>query len=199
MPKIQIGCFTNQISCLKSWMKLRIWEPFVSYRTRALTFVFTEKRTFCFFRRKIIFSYVFWGKKKTYFFTFVFRKRKGKCILSLSSFPWREFSQRERVFSQEREKNFFFLNSGSFWIVLKLPETTPLISPINFFRSGQVSPLGHPNPTPTSPTCTRWVELAQSFIQVHSIPLLKVIHIGKWVMWLCKHTYNLGAINLCTC
>ena len=122
-----------------------------------------RERTFCFFKRKIILSYVFQGKKKTYFFTFVFRKRERKCILSLSSFPQREFSEREREFSLKREKkNFFFLNSGRFCIVLKLPKTAPLISPINWVGLGRVGPLGHPNPTPTLGKKIRGVDAAAS-------------------------------------
>ena len=158
--KILICFFTDQFSRFKSWMELQIQEPFFSHSTRALTFVFTEKKWIKF-------------EKRIYFFM------KKNCILSF-------------VFKERRKHILKKINCHSFWEVLKLPKLFPYF--LTFIGLDQVSPLGHPYPTLTSPTCIRWVELAWSLIQVHYIPLLKVIHIGKWVVWPCKHTYNLGAI-----
>ena len=141
--------------------------------------------TFLFLQKNYILTFfVSQKEKKTYFFSLWFSRRDEPKYLSL---VFQERILTERVFTQrEIERNkiikkiIIFFNSGSFWVVIKLPETVPPFS--HLFGSGQVSPLGHPNPTLTSPTYIRWVELAQSLIQVHSIPLLKVIHTGKWVV-----------------
>ena len=79
-----------------------------------------REMTFCFFKRKFIISYVFRGKKKTYFFTFVFKKRERKCIISLTSFPRREFSLREFSFKREK-KTFFFFKQWQFLDSFKTP------------------------------------------------------------------------------
>ena len=101
-------------------------------------------------RRKHISSPLFLGRERenVFFLYLVFH---------------RESSQREREFSLKREKkNFFFLNSGRFCIVLKLPKTAPLISPITWVVLGRVGPLGHPNPTPTLGKKIRGVDAAAS-------------------------------------
>ena len=86
-------------------------------------------------------------KEENIFLHLCFQEEREKMYISLSSFSWREFSQRENFLLREK-KTFFFLNSDNFWIVLKLSKTTPLISPINWVS--QVSPFGHLNPTLTS-------------------------------------------------
>ena len=170
-PKIQINCFTSQICCLKSLMELWIQEPFVFHSTKAWPLFHEENRitlrgkTFCFFKRIIFFLAYFKGKKKMHS-SFSFSEGEEKtysfCFLGKEK---RDFSQRDNW----KKKNFLF----------SFPETAHPFSYL--FGSGRVRSLRHPNPTPISPTCTRWVELVQSLIQVHSIPLLKVIHIDKWL------------------
>ena len=148
-------------------MELQIQEPFCSHNTRAWTFVFTKKnmklskeKDFCFNKKKIcILSFVF--KEGRNVFIFVFQRERRKLILSLSGFLGREFSHRDR-----NKKNLFififYFNNGSFWVVLNSKKLFPLF--ISFIASSQVNPLGHSNPTPTSPTCTRWAKLPRSLV-----------------------------------
>ena len=164
MTKIQIGCFIDQFSHLKSWMKLRIWELFFSHSTRALTFAFMEKnrnnfkrKDFVFFQKNCILSFGFQEreenifllllsrKEENIFFTFIFTDlERGEKAYIFLWFPGTENSYQER--------EFFFFNSGSFWVVLKLSETAPIISPIYWVGLGWINPLGHPNPSPTTIT-----------------------------------------------
>ena len=90
MSKIQIGCFTDQFFCFKSWMKLRIQKPFFFHSTRALTFVFKEKNK-NFKRKKAFVS----SEKKTCIFSW-FSRIKEKHISSLSFL--------------ERRKNTYYLS-----------------------------------------------------------------------------------------
>ena len=156
MLKIQIGCFTSQIFCLKSWMELRIWEPFVSHSTRTLTFVSWRKLgitsrndLFVFFRRIIFLLFCFPKRGENIFLLFViFRERWAK--ISLCGFS-REDYHRESFHSERwLKKTFLFIfifNSGNYWVVLKLSKTASPFS--HLFGSGCVNPLRHPNPTPT--------------------------------------------------
>ena len=67
-----------------------------------------------------------------YFFTFIFRKReRRKHIIYLFC------REREFLESESKKKTYFNFNSGSFWVVLKLLKTSPLISPIYWVGSGQ--------------------------------------------------------------
>ena len=68
----------------------------------------------------------------------------------------------------------------------KTPRNCSPIFSFIWVGSGQVIPLRHPNPTPTSPTCTKWAELARSLIQVHSIPFFEghlYKQMGRVTMW----------------
>ena len=143
--KVQIGCFTSQICRLKSWMELRIREPFVSHSTRPLTLVSRRKLgitsrddLFVFFRRIIFLLFVSQREKKTYFFSLWFSRREKSKYLS--RFPKESFHSEGEII---RKTFFFIFNSNSFWVVLKLLETA--LPFFHLFGSGWVSPLGHPN------------------------------------------------------
>ena len=85
--KVQIGCFTSQICRLKSWIELRIWEPFISHSIRALTFISQRKTrnnfkrgSFYFFRRIIFLHFCFPEREENIFILFVFFRERSQNI-----------------------------------------------------------------------------------------------------------------------
>ena len=114
--------------------------------------------TFCFFRRIIFLLFLFAGERRKH----MFGQKSPPNILEgnygflhnvfISSiggfqgernqniFLWffRERILTERDFTQREKKNYLFIfNSGSLWVVLKLPKTTALFSLINWVGSRQ--------------------------------------------------------------
>ena len=89
---------------------------------------------------------MFHEERRKHISSLLFLKReRGKSVFFLSLvFMEREFSQRES-FHKEKNKTFFFFNSSSFWVVLKLPETAHLISPIYWVGLSQPTWAPKPN------------------------------------------------------
>ena len=133
--------------------------PFSQHKS--LNLHFTEKTRnnfkrwpFCFFRRIIFLLFLFPGERwKHISFLCGFQGEMSQNIslwFFKREFSLREFSLRER--NKIIKKYIFIFNSGSFWVVIKLLETVPPFSHLfesGRVGSGQVSPLEHPNPTPT--------------------------------------------------
>ena len=119
---------------------------------KSLNLRFTEKTRNNFKRGPFVsleelYSFLFISReKRKCILHFCFPREKRKHILSLVfQGEKRETSHKE---NKKIKKTFLFIfNSGSFQIVLKLPETVPSFS--HLFGLGRVSSLGHSNLTLT--------------------------------------------------
>ena len=107
----------------------------------------------------------------------------------------------QRVFERKQQREIFFyifswVISGSFW-QFQLPETTPPRPQISdLLDQIELTPLEHPPNSNISYLHKMGWYNRSIIIQVHSLRFLKVIHIGKWVVWPCEHIYNLGAYKV---
>ena len=91
--------------------------------------------TFCFFGRIIFLLFLFPGERRKYISSLCgFSGEISQNVFIVS--PW-ENSHWERFHSERKKTYLFIFNSGSLWVVLKLPKTTPLFSLINWVGSSQ--------------------------------------------------------------
>ena len=92
----RISCFTSKISRLKSWMKLQIWESFVSHSIRALTLV--SQRKLGITSRNDLFV----SLEELYSYFFLFPREKRKHISSLCGFQGERSQNISLWFFRER-------------------------------------------------------------------------------------------------